>query len=310
MDKPNDRSLHAIPTLRGGGIVFIGLTLFCLPLLSYFTQSTFSGQYILLISIILLATINFFDDLYNLSAKLRLLVQCIVAGLIAFLMRPDLLDFVLFSLMNPYLISAVLFFVVIWAINHFNFMDGLDGFCASQAIFIFASYALLFSFYHAVIYQDFCLILMSSLIGFLIFNFPPAKLFMGDIGSATLGLISFCIALIAQQKYQIPILYWFILNGLFLFDATITLLRRIYNKEKWSAAHRKHAYQRLKQFGVDTRFILLGQILINGSFLIGVLLFHNNKLSLNILLLFLLGFMFIIYYLIEKLFPMYQSIKS
>ena len=73
---------------------------------------------------------------------------------------------------------------------------------------------------------------------------------MGDIGSATLGLITFSIALIAQQQCQIPILYWFMLNGLFLFDATSTLIRRMIKREKWFAPHRKHAYQRLRQSGI------------------------------------------------------------
>ena len=79
---------------------------------------------------------------------------------------------------------------------------------------------------------------------------------MGDIGSASLGLISFYIAIIAQQKYQVPIIFWFILNSLFLFDATITLLRRIIHQEKWLNAHRQHAYQRLKLCGytIDKKF--------------------------------------------------------
>ncbi|KTD72224.1 MraY family glycosyltransferase [Legionella tucsonensis] len=308
MDKPNDRSLHTIPIVRGGGLVFISLSLISLPFLCFFTESSFSEQYILLASTVLLASISFFDDLYTLSAKSRFLVQCIVAGLIAFI-SPDMLDFGLFSLENQYLIIAFLFFAIIWAINHFNFMDGLDGFCASQAIFLFVSFALLFHFNSALIYQDFCFILIFSLTGFLLYNFPPAKLFMGDIGSATLGFLSFYVALIAQQKYQIPIIYWFMLNGLFLFDATITLLRRVFNKEKWFAPHRKHAYQRLKQLGVDTRIILLGQISMNSIFLILVLLLNMNKLNIYQALMTEFVFMLIIYYLIEKNFPMFEKIK-
>ena len=236
------------------------------------------------------------------------MIQCLVALLISVFIRTEILDFGLFTFSTQYLIVPFLFFAVIWAINHFNFMDGLDGFCASQALFLFVAYALLFGFHNAMLYQDFCFVLIFSIIGFLTFNFPPAKLFMGDIGSASLGLITFGIAVIAQQKYQIPILYWFLLNGLFLFDATVTLIRRIINKEKWFAAHRKHAYQRLKQFGVDTRVILLGQIVINSSFLIGVLLFHFNKLGLGMLLLFFFGLILAVYLLIERLFPMYKKI--
>ena len=309
MDKPNERSLHSTPTIRGGGIVFIGLPLLVLPFICYFTKTPFSEYSIFVISIILLATVSFLDDLYHLTVKPRFLIQSLVALLIALFMKPDKLDFVLFAVTNQYLIIPFLFFGVLWAINHFNFMDGLDGFCASQALFLFVAYALLFGLHQALMYQDFCLIFIFSLIGFLIFNFPPAKLFMGDIGSATLGLIVFCIALIGQQKYQIPILYWVILNGLFLFDATITLLRRVINKEKWSTPHRKHAYQRLKQLGVDSRIILLGQLIINSIFLILVLLSQAALFNAGMLLLLQLGLMFLIYYAIEKLFPMFQRVK-
>ncbi|MBI2785196.1 MAG: hypothetical protein HYX60_02350, partial [Legionella longbeachae] len=141
---------------------------------------------------------------------------------------------------------------------------------------------------------------------FLIFNFPPAKLFMGDVGSATLGLITFYMALVAQQKFQIPILYWFMLNGLFLFDATLTLFRRIINKEKWSAPHKKHAYQRLRQSGISVSMILFSQTLINASFLILVGLIQIHKVHYSIFI-FQLAFLFFIYYIIDKKIPMYPS---
>lgn len=310
MDKPNERSLHQSPTVRGAGIIFIGLSLAYLPFICYFTNSSFKDQIVLICSIVLLALISFIDDIYQLSAKSRLIIQCLVAFLVALFMRPEVLNFELFILTSPYLIAPFLFFCVIWAINHFNFMDGMDGFCALQALFLCAAYALLFYVHHDIIYQDFCLILISNLIGFLIFNFPPAKVFMGDVGSASLGLITFVIAIIAQQKYQIPILYWFILNGLFLFDATVTLLRRIFNKEKWSAAHRKHAYQRLKQFGVSTRMILLGQIMLNAIFFVFVMLLDTESINLNGVLFFQITLMLVIYFLIEKNFPMYNRVSA
>ncbi|CEG56232.1 MraY family glycosyltransferase [Legionella fallonii] len=310
MDQPNERSLHLKPTIRGGGIIFIGLPLIALPILCEFTKTPVSEFYVLLISSVLLAVVSFLDDLYNLAVKSKFLVQLLVALLIVLFMRPNQLDFVLFSITNQYIIAPFLFMTVLWAINHFNFMDGLDGFCASQAMFLFAAYALLFGLYGAVMYQDFCFIFICSLVGFLIFNFPPAKLFMGDVGSATLGLIIFCMALIAQQKYQVPILFWLMLNCLFLFDATVTLLRRIIKKEKWASPHRKHAYQRLRQFGVNARTILFGQLVINSVFLVLVLLSRANMIHIGLLLLLELGFISLMYYLIEKLFPMFQQVKS
>ena len=306
MDNPNERSMHATPTIRGGGAVFIGLSLLSMPFLCFLNNNSFAELLVPFISISMLAAISFLDDLYNLSAKRRFLVQSCAVLLIALWMRPVHLDFIMFNLGNPVLVSCFIFVAGLWAINHFNFMDGLDGFCASQALFLFAAYALLFSFHGAVLYQNYCLVLIGCLIGFLMFNFPPAKLFMGDVGSASLGLITFTVAIIGQQKSGIPILYWFVLNGLFLFDATITLIRRVLKKEKWSSPHKKHAYQRLKQYGADTRAILLGQLFINGSILSCIMMSINGMVPLTLMLPILLSLLLVIYYLIEKRFPMFQ----
>ncbi|MFT4059905.1 MAG: glycosyltransferase family 4 protein [Legionella sp.] len=307
MDKPNERSMHSKPTVRGGGIIFIGLGVLSLLILSYITSTPFLKQLVLALSIVMIATVSFLDDLYHLSAKSRFCVQALVALLATIFLRPEQLNLGLLTISHPVFIILLVFFLVIWAINHFNFMDGIDGFCASQAAFLFVAYAVLFALYDSSFYQYFCLIMVACLLGFLIFNFPPAKLFMGDVGSASLGLLTFAVALIAQQKFQIPIFYWFMLNGLFLFDATITLIRRFLRKEKWSSPHRKHAYQRLRQAGVTVPFILLGQLLLNCAFLILVLLINNQALSAILPIIIQIGMIFLIYYSIEKIFPMFQS---
>ncbi|HHU0040707.1 TPA: MraY family glycosyltransferase, partial [Legionella pneumophila] len=304
IDIPNERNLHSRPTVRGGGLVFIGLSLFCWFFICNSQFFLTLDQFIFSIAIIFIATISFIDDFYNLSVTIRFFFQCLIAFLIVIFILPSQLDFGLFLFENTYLIAFFLFFAVIWAINHFNFMDGLDGFCASQAIFLLAAYALFFNSAGSLIYQDFCLILISSLAGFLIFNFPPAKIFMGDVGSASLGLITFFIAIIAQKNYQIPILYWFILNSLFLFDSTVTLIRRIIKHEKWFSPHKKHAYQRLKQLGINSRFILLGQTIINGSLFLSVIFIHFQFFNLKNLIIIQLCYLSAIYFFIEKKYPM------
>lgn len=307
MDEPNERSLHVTPTVRGGGVVFIGFFLLSIPFSGYYYNISLVNQLILFFSTASIALISFLDDLYSLSAPLRFGVQCVAAALISFYAFPPALNFILFKLTNPYLIAGFIFFTTLWAINHFNFMDGLDGFCGSQSLFLFFSYALLFGLHQALFYQDLCWILVFGLVGFLTFNLPPAKLFMGDVGSATLGFISFVLALIAQQKFDIPILYWFILNSLFLFDATFTLVRRIYKKEQWFIAHCKHAYQRLKRYGMNTRFILLGQLFINSFLFIVVLLMEQQFVSPYILFLGCFVLLIIIYSLIERVHPMFSK---
>ncbi len=304
IDIPNERNLHSRPTVRGGGLVFIGLSLFCWFFVCNSQHFLTSDQLIFSIAIIFIASISFIDDLYNLSVKIRFFFQCLIALLIVIFIVPSQLDFGLLLFENSYLIAFFLFFAVIWAINHFNFMDGLDGFCASQAIFLLAAYAFFFNSVGSPVYQEFCLILISSLVGFLIFNFPPAKIFMGDVGSASLGLITFFIAIIAQKNYQIPVLYWFILNSLFLFDSTVTLIRRIINREKWFSPHKKHAYQRLKQLGINSRFILLGQAIINGSLFLSVMFMYFQFFNLKNLIIIQLCYLSTIYFFIEKKYPM------
>lgn len=308
MDKPNERSLHSIPTVRGGGLIFIGLPLAALPLLCLATNTPFFSHIVLFLSISVLATIGFLDDIYNLSVKLRFTIQAGIALAVALFLRPEILNFSLFALSSPFITIPFILISCIWAINHFNFMDGMDGFCASQAVFLFVSYAILFGLAHADFYVYLCCIFISCLIGFLVFNFPPAKLFMGDVGSATLGLITFVLALLAQKQYQIPIIYWFILNSLFLFDSTVTLIRRVMNKEKWSDAHKKHAYQRLKQFGISARLILLGQMLINCALFVVLLLAYNHMINLFTLFGVLACVLLITYYRIETLFPMFKAV--
>lgn len=304
VNNPDSRTLHLNPTVRGGGLIFIGLTLCSLPFLSLITGTECTVWLGLLISLLLLAGISFMDDLSHLSVTLRLGVQCMVALIATYSYQPQYLDFVFFSIENEYVIFFFTFFTVIWSINHFNFMDGLDGFSALQAIFLLVCYFMLFNWVYATFYQDFCLVLAITLLGFLYYNFPPAKLFMGDVGSASLGLVVICLALIGQQQFQIPLLYWFMLNSIFLFDATLTLIRRVINKEQCYSPHKKHAYQRLKQYGLDTRLILTGQFLIN--IIIGGLLVLSimGKLSLVLALSMLLLILIATYILAEQLYPM------
>lgn len=304
IDKPNERNLHAKPTVRGGGVIFIGLSLISWFILSYNSEALVNEQIIFLGSVLIIATISFFDDIFSLSVKLRFLIQCLIALTISLVIQPEKLDFILFSISSVYFIVPFIFISVIGAINHFNFMDGLDGFCASQAIFLLITYGLFFFLQGASLYQEFCVILTLCLFGFLVFNFPPAKIFMGDIGSASLGLITFCLALIAQEQFNVPIVYWFMLNLIFLFDSITTLIRRMIRKEHWIAPHKKHAYQRLKQSGMNSRIILLGQILINLFFGVLVLLTKNQLLNLLVALVLQLGCLVFIYWSIENKFPM------
>jgi len=300
LDIPNERSMHSNPTVRGAGLIFISLSIIAMPFICYFTNTPLLAQSVFIASVTILASVSFFDDLLNLSSKFRFLIHFCLAAIIVMFINPNVVDLGWFSLSNKYMLFSFTVLTVVWAINHFNFMDGLDGFCAIQAIFLFTAYAIFFNITDGIVYQEFCLVLISCLMGFLIFNFPPAKVFMGDVGSATLGFITISLALLAQNLYDIPLLYWFILNSIFLVDSSLTLIRRVAQGEKWYEPHKTHAYQRLKQSGIQTSTILIYQTICNSIFFLLLLYFHLNGLDTTKLFISVMTFLLVIYFLIQK----------
>ncbi|QIR75385.1 glycosyltransferase family 4 protein [Sulfurospirillum diekertiae] len=238
----NERSSHTTPTPHGGGIA-IAVTWF-LGLIYLFTCKAIEPSlFYALMCGSLLSVVSYFDDLYELSPKLRLLVQAVVsvAGLYA-LGGLERIDFGFWVIENPFISNALAFFGIMWFINLYNFLDGIDGYAGSEAIFLAIAGWLLFG-------GDHFLILVASVAGFLVWNWHKAKIFMGDVGSTLLGYTVAIFALYYQNS-GFSIFIWIILFGLFWFDATLTLLRRYQNHEKLSQAHRKHAYQRLVQSGI------------------------------------------------------------
>ena len=301
LDNPNQRSSHTIPTPRGGGIVFIGLWLVFLcicalskaiPLLLFLT---------FFLSSVVIATISYIDDNYSLKASLRFLFQMLAAILALVCIGPvSSLDFGFFTLTIIWLIMPLLFFAMVWSINLFNFMDGLDGFTTIEALFMLGIGGILI--YHQGGQDTAYLIwgLVATLLGFLCWNWPKAKIFMGDVGSTTLGLIIMITGIVAQKYYQVPFILWLMLYGVFLFDATVTLIRRILRKEQLHLAHRNHAYQRLNQAGWSHKQVLFGLFGINTILTFIVLLANKYPaltLYFSILELFIL---ILIYWLIEK----------
>ena len=251
----NERSSHTTPTPHGGGIA-IAVTWF-LGLICLFTCKEIEPSlFYALMCGSLLSVVSYFDDLYELSPKLRLFVQAIVslAGLYA-LGGLTRIDFGFWVLENPLITNALAFLGIMWFINLYNFLDGIDGYAGSEAIFLAMAGWLLFGGEHF-------LILIASVAGFLVWNWHKAKIFMGDVGSTLLGYTVAIFALY-YQNHGTSIFVWLILFGLFWFDATLTLTRRYRNHEKLSQAHRKHAYQRLVQSGISHDRVVLFALGIN-----------------------------------------------
>lgn len=252
---PNERSSHDTPIPHGGGIA-IAITWF-FGLFYIFTCKDIDIRLLeaLLIGIVL-SIVSFMDDLYELSAKKRLLMQaCVSIGGLYFLGGLAEIDCGIFMIENQILTNGLAFLGIMWCINLYNFLDGIDGYAGSEAVFLGLAGWLILS-------GDYFLVFASSVLGFLVWNWHRAKIFMGDVGSTLLGY-NIAIFAIYGQNNGTSMLVWLILFGLFWFDATITLVRRYRNGEKLSIAHKKHAYQRLTQSGWSHAKVVIFSIGIN-----------------------------------------------
>jgi len=150
-----------------------------------------------------------------------------------------------------------------WSVNLYNFMDGIDGLAALEAIFVFGVGGYLIWHAGGYAFAMLAWVLVVLILGFLVWNFPPAKIFMGDIGSAFLGCLVVIFALIGEIQYKVPGLLWLMLYGVFVFDATLTLLKRMVSGKKWYLAHRTHAYQRLQDCNWSHARILAHIFVVN-----------------------------------------------
>jgi UDP-N-acetylmuramyl pentapeptide phosphotransferase/UDP-N-acetylglucosamine-1-phosphate transferase len=256
IDHPNERSSHSIPTPRGGGIAiavswFVGLTYF------FITNQIENKLYFALLAGIPLTITGFLDDVINLKPGIRFLIQFICAGLgLFFLSGLSSIDLGFTSFHNIWALTPIALIAIVWLINLFNFLDGIDGYISTEVIFIGACIFLFFN-------DTIGLLLAFSVLGFLFWNWQKAKIFMGDVSSTLLGYNVAIFAIYYQNQHKASIVIWLILTSVFWFDATITLMRRIKNKENLGQAHRKHAFQRIMQAGFSHQKTVLWAFLLN-----------------------------------------------
>ena len=244
MDIPNARSSHSVPTPRGGGVAIVLAYLAVLPVVGY--QGWLSWPLVigLMGSGAWVAVVGFLDDHGHIAARWRLLAHFIgAAWLLAWL--PELPRFAVmgtsFDLgLIGYLLGALM---LVWLLNLYNFMDGIDGIASVEAITVCVGGALLYALVGIPMLAAAPLLLAAAVAGFLVWNFPPARIFMGDAGSGFLGVVLGGLTLQAAWVAPQLLWAWLILLGVFVLDATFTLLRRLMRGDKVYEAHRSHAYQ-------------------------------------------------------------------
>lgn len=247
VDTPNDRSSHSRPTPTGGGLgIVVGGSLAGLLLVGFWEPQV--GITVVTAGV-LLAVIGFWDDRRGVAIKWRLAAQVLLAGLVIGIFPLDAAAAVLgLHLPEGVLLVAIVLMVVAF-INLFNFMDGIDGLAAGEAIFLLLGAALLAVLrtpgteYHPFLWW--MVALAGATAGFLAFNWPPARIFMGDTGSTYLGLMIGFFAFASISGTWLTPWQWLILAGLFLADGIVTLVRRAVRREPLLRAHREHAYQQL-----------------------------------------------------------------
>jgi len=236
LDRPNERSLHERPVPRTGGIAVL---LGCASALAFG-----SGQiWLPLVIAVALGAVSFFDDLHGLPTAARLAAHLAAATFFAW--------YVL-SPMAP-LELALIVIAIAWLTNLYNFMDGSDGLAGGMALIGFAACALAASAAGHATIALLCGAVAAASAAFLVHNFHPARIFLGDVGSIPLGFLAGAVGVLGWRDDAWPLWFPVLVFGPFIGDATLTLVKRVIRGERVWRAHRDHYYQRMVRMGLGHR---------------------------------------------------------
>lgn len=271
LDVPNERSSHVHPTPRGGGLVIVILTLLAYDVGAWLQPDFFSWGY--LAGAVLVAGVSLLDDVRSISVGRRLAVHSAAAALLMWdvgywhdvhLPRVGPLQFVAMDYLAHFtggagwelLMMIMTFAIIVWLINAYNFMDGIDGIAGVQAVGAAIGWIAIGLLWGAPIATLLGGAVLASTLGFLIHNWQPAKIFMGDVGSAFLGFTAAAMPLMIGRGHGVQTLsdveaMALLLVWPFLFDSLFTFVRRLLRGEKVWQAHRDHIYQLLVRCGLS-----------------------------------------------------------
>ena len=265
LDRPNERSLHTQPTPRTGGIAICGgicLGWIALPL----TAQLSTALYPIAAGALIVMAVSLADDRYGLSPLLRLGGHLIAAGvLLVGGFVPAELSYPGGTWQwHPAVAVSLVALLVVWMINLYNFMDGMDGFAGGMAAIGFGVMGLLGWNQEVFAFAGAALVVAAAAGGFLVCNFPPARIFMGDSGSATLGFLAAGFALWGVREQVFDLWVPLLIFSPFVVDATVTLVRRALKRERLWEAHCSHYYQRLVRMGWGHRRTVLAEYALMG----------------------------------------------
>jgi glycosyltransferase WbpL len=264
LDHPGSRSLHSEPTPRGGGLAIVLVVLIATAVLGAAELLPRGVGPAILGGGALVAIVGWRDDVSTVTPGVRAGVH-VLAALWALWWLGGLPSLQVGATSVSlghwgWLLGGL---IIVWAVNLYNFMDGIDGLAGAEGVSVGLGAGILLLLGGAHGLGLLSLVMAAAAAGFLVWNWAPARVFMGDVGSGFLGFLVGTLSVMSEATGGIPLLVWILLGGTFVLDATVTLNRRILRGERWYSPHRSHAYQRLVRSGWSHPRVTLAFVLAN-----------------------------------------------
>lgn len=298
LDNPNDRSLHSDPKPRVGGVAIVS-SIFLAWVIIAITHDIVSFNYFMLVGLGFLSIISYLDDHHSISQFWRLIVHVIAAILLVLsgiglsetsLHIDELVGFGI-------ALNALTILVIVWCVNLYNFMDGMDGLAGGMGVIGFGCFAWFGWLAGNSLFLLMACIVVAANFGFLLHNFPPAKIFMGDVGSISMGYL---LAFFSLWGVYAKVFEWWmpvLIFSPFFVDASVTLIKRLFNGEKIWIAHKSHYYQKLVQMGWAQKKTVIFEYLLmfaTSCSAIVIQVASNDLLTIYMLAIWLLIYILII----------------
>ncbi|MCB2199318.1 glycosyltransferase family 4 protein [bacterium] len=269
MDVPNERSSHKQPVPRGGGLAIVVTSMVGVGVLAVFRPGASQWLLNILISGGLIVAIGLLDDLFQLKKRIRITIHILAAVVIVLYVGRNLE--IIFpralEVTGPVAITFVMLYVI-WNINSYNFMDGIDGLAGGQAVFMGVTAGSIATFNGNPTLGMVYYLMAASSLGFLRWNWQPAKIFMGDMGSTFIGVTLAVLGIWGKVTSTVPLTAFLILMAVFYTDTTYTVIRKVFERDNPTKTHRDFAFHHAIRKGYSHAKVTGGIMLINFSWLL------------------------------------------